>query len=45
MCKPDQIFATVLTDVIFSGLAACLLTLLGVFTCRVIVRTRRSVRR
>ena len=45
MCQPDEIFGAVCADVIISALVICGLILLGVFTYRVIVRTRKQVRK
>jgi hypothetical protein len=45
MCKPDQLFAIISADVITSALVIAGLVLLGVFTYRVIVRTRRPARK
>jgi len=45
MCQPDEIFGAVCADVIISALVICGLILLGVFTYRVIVRTRKRATR
>lgn len=45
MCSPDYAFGAVLADVVISGLVVAAMVLLGVFVWRVIVRTRKPVKR